>query len=147
RRNRPQPRFASLHAPRPAERDPSTVGRPRRTDGVALGEKPLAPIGDRNYPELAVAQARTGLAHTLSGHGDLLSVRRPCRVVAKVRETPNGLAGRSHQEDAPAFALGAERDLLPVEGDSGSPVVVLGVCGEVHGVASSDADRVDVVVA
>ena len=68
-------------------------------------------------------------------------------VVAGLRDLAARLAGRAHDEDPAALALGAEGDLRPVGREGGLGVVDGGVRSQVDGVGSAHALEMDVEVA
>ncbi len=121
------------------------VGRPTGLDGVAGGLDPAAgPGGDVDRPQLALPRAARHLAPAPRGHDDLPPVRRPARVVAEVSEPLDRLAGRAHDEQTPAPALGPERDPVAVGREGGVGVVARRVGRQVDRVAPAHALDEDV---
>ena len=110
----------SSAAPRPAPRDVRRRFSPRRdVDGSTSAPRRVAAVGPSGWitPVLKTTICR--------------AVRRPGRVVAEVGQAPHRLAGRAHDEDAAAVALGAEGDLRAVGREGGLGVVVGRVRGQV----------------
>src|SRR2546428_160074 len=118
--------------------DPMPVRGPVRLNGVhSILDLETADRagGDGCDPELAAGRlARLGTRYPRRGKYNLLSLRRPGRVISEIGEPSHGLSGGAHQVDAAAVAIGLEGDLFAVGRERGM-VVVLGRVG-------SQVDRV-----
>jgi hypothetical protein len=71
-------------------------------------------------------------SNSLRGEDNTLSIRRPSWIVAEVRQTPNRLSCRSHDEDAAAITLRTEGNTLSVGGKGGFPIVTGGILRKIE---------------
>src|SRR5262245_816243 len=111
--------------------------------------EPLLHRCDVHSPHSAVTHpSRAGIyQHTaFLGAGDLLPVRRPGRIVAKIAQPLDTLARSPHHKYASAFSLRTERDALAVRREYRLCVIGCGIPGQVDRVLAAYPLKVDVPI-
>ena len=106
-----------------------------------------SPVASCTTNSFAAEVATEGIDEITRRDDELGAVRRPRWRESKVGDAAHGFAGRAHDEDAAAVALGSKRDAAAVGRKSRLRIGHGGIGSEVDRIPSADAQQEDVFVA